>query len=936
MPPHSLINKQARTVSLSTHITLASILLITAITLLLIALVNYHVRHQYLQDMEEHLTLRAEINGKQLEQKIEMLRQDVLFLAHVPPIQGILQATRNQEGDSLANIGIETWKKQLQETFSAFAAAQNQYFQIRFIGIADQGKEIVRVDRQGDQVQVVPKEQLQTKGDRDYVQETLKLKAGEVYLSEINLNREWGKVQEPHVRTLRAATPVYGPDNRVFGLVVINMDVAVWLDSIARDVSPGSQAYLMNEQGDYLIHPDAGLTFGFDLESVYRWQQDFPDAIIETEAFSVEHNATLRPISTVKNSAYFIQRHIPFDRQQPLRYLTLVYVLPLSIVNAQEIEPFKVIIPMVFAATLILCLLFLWYVRRTLTPLRPLTEAAHQIGLGHYDISLPEKAHGELAELITAFSNMIAQITARDHKIGQINAELKSNEAYAYSIIDSMPEGILVVDALGNIVRANTQMEQLFGYQQIEMLNHPVELLIPQRFCTHHIGLRKDYLIKPTKRMMGSGRDLFGQHQDGHEFPVEVGLSPIKFGDDQYIIVSIIDITERKAAEVALYESEERLRLMTSCVKDYAIIMLDPLGRVMTWNEGAQSLKGYCEDEILDKPMEIFYTLEEITLGKPAHLLQVASQLKRCEDEGWRVRKDGSRFYADVILTAMNDASGKLIGFTKITRDVSERKAAELEIQRLNSSLEQQVRERTTELQAANRELESFAYAIAHDLRAPLRAMSGFSQALVEDFGATLDSEARSYLDQIVIGSRRMGELVDGLLTLSRSTQGELQRDEIDISGLAERVLTELVRVEPDRRVTWEVEPGLKARGDARMLEAVMRNLLGNAWKYTSATLAARICVHSQRISEEWLLCIKDNGAGFDMAHAGKLFQPFQRLHRQEEFTGIGIGLATVQRIIHRHGGEIHAEGMPGQGACFCFSLGPAAISTDKGVTQYD
>ena len=680
MPTHSRMTKQARTVSLSTRITFATILLTMAITLLLIALVSYHLRQQFLQDMDARLTLRAEINGKQLEQKIETLRQDVLFLAQTPPIQGILRATDNQGVDALEKIDIDTWKKQLQETFSAFAIAQSHYFQIRFIGIADQGKEIVRVDKQGDQVQVVPQEQLQAEGDRDYVRESLKLKAGEVYLSEIDLNREWGKVQEPHVRTLRAATPVYGPDNTVFGLVVINMDVAVWLDSIAHDVSPGSQAYLMNAQGDYLIHPDAGLTFGFDLGRIHRWQHDFPNVPIDAEAFSAKHNPSLQSITSVKNSAHYIKRQIPFDRQQPQRYLTLVYILPLAVVNTQVIEPLKIIIPLVFAATLMLCLLFLGYVRRTLASLRPLTEAAHQIGLGHYDISLPEKGHGELAELITAFGNMIAQITARDRKIGRINAELKSNEAYAYSIIDSMPEGILVVDAQGNIVRANTQLEQLFGYQQAEMLSRPVELLIPQRFCAHHVGLREDYLIKPTKRMMGSGRNLFGQHQAGHEFPVEVGLSPMTVGDAHYIVASIIDITERKATERALYESEERLRLMMSCVKDYAIIMLDASGRVMTWNEGAQSLKGYREDEILGQSIAMFYTPEDIAGGKPARLLQAASQLGRCEDEGWRVRKDGSRFYADVILTTMHDPSGKLIGFTKITRDVSERKRAEAEI----------------------------------------------------------------------------------------------------------------------------------------------------------------------------------------------------------------------------------------------------------------
>lgn len=306
MSTPSDINKQAKTFSLSTRITVATILLITTITLLLVVLLSYHLRQQYLQNMDARLTLRAEINGKQLEQKINTLRQDVLFLAHIPPIQGILRATGNQGVDALEHMRIDSWKKQLQETFSAFAIAQSQFLQIRFIGIADQGKEIVRVDRQDDQVRIVPPEQLQVKAARDYVQETLKLKAGEVYLSEINLNREWGKVQEPYIRTLRAATPVYGPDNTVFGVVVINMNVAPWLDTIVSDVSIGSQAYLMNAQGDYLIHPDAGLTFGFDLGHVYRWQQDFPDAPIDTEVLATKHNASLQPISLVENLAYFI------------------------------------------------------------------------------------------------------------------------------------------------------------------------------------------------------------------------------------------------------------------------------------------------------------------------------------------------------------------------------------------------------------------------------------------------------------------------------------------------------------------------------------------------------------------------------------------------------------------------------------------------------
>lgn len=252
---------------------------------------------------------------------------------------------------------------------------------------------------------------------------------------------------------------------------------------------------------------------------------------------------------------------------------------------------------------------------------------------------------------------------------------------------------------------------------------------------------------------------------------------------------------------------------------------------------------------------------------------------------------------------------------------VAKRRQTMAEILRLNADLERRVEARTAELKAANQELDSFAYAVSHDLRAPLRAMSGFSQALVEDYGGKLDGEARVYLEQIILASKKMGELVDGLLTLSRSTRGERRHDTVDLSALAEILLGELALQEPARRVAWRVEPGLRVEGDNAMIEVVMRNLLGNAWKYTARTAEPLIRVYAEMVDGERFYCVADNGAGFAMAHAGKLFQPFQRLHRQDEFPGIGIGLATVQRIVHRHGGAIRAQGEPGKGATFCFSL---------------
>ncbi|WP_310600727.1 ATP-binding protein [Desulfobulbus sp.] len=199
--------------------------------------------------------------------------------------------------------------------------------------------------------------------------------------------------------------------------------------------------------------------------------------------------------------------------------------------------------------------------------------------------------------------------------------------------------------------------------------------------------------------------------------------------------------------------------------------------------------------------------------------------------------------------------------------------------------------------------------------------MNGFSRALIEDHGGQLQGDGRMFLEQIIAGSRKMGELIDGLLTLSRSIRGPMRRQRIDLAEMSVRLLSEMARNEPERKVRWEVEPELVVRGDAPMIEAALHNLLANAWKYTSRREEALIRVYVTQDGESAWICIGDNGAGFDPSHAGKLFQPFQRLHRQEEFPGIGIGLATVQRIIHRHGGTITASGRVDAGATFCFSL---------------
>jgi PAS domain S-box-containing protein len=509
--------------------------------------------------------------------------------------------------------------------------------------------------------------------------------------------------------------------------------------------------------------------------------------------------------------------------------------------------------------------------------------------------------------------------------------------------------GIFMLDPKGHIVTWNDGARKIKGYHANE--------IIGKHFSTFYT--REDLEIRKPERELEIAKET-GKYEEegwrvrknGSVFWANVVITSLYNEQNKLIGFSKVtrDLTERRVNEENLRQSEERYRLLVEQVLDYGIFMLDEKGRIVSWNEGARRINGYTEDEILGKYFSIFYSEEDILNHKPAYELKIARETGKYEEEGWRIKKDGTKFWASVVITAIysltdtnnlyktslinrmaaseagiiNKNSKVLMGYSKVTRDLTERKEAERALRESYEEykiLSSKLKLANDELAYANQELEQFTSIVSHDLQEPVRTVKSFLQLIDMKVAETGNQELKTFINKAVTATNRMKELIQNLLHYSQLSKDEVVEDEINVSELFNEVIQNLKGTIEAVNAKIEIENNVKTvRGDKVQLMQLVQNLVSNALKFTDQRQPniKLKCIQKNGQPE---FSISDNGIGMAKADLGKIFEIFRRLHTQKKYPGTGIGLAICKKIVDRHKGKIWLESEPGKGTTFYFTL---------------
>jgi PAS domain S-box-containing protein len=578
--------------------------------------------------------------------------------------------------------------------------------------------------------------------------------------------------------------------------------------------------------------------------------------------------------------------------------------------TSQLVNRTHLVIGVTICAVVVVGLAFGLALSRVITqPIRQVARAAQGIAAGALDQQVQVQSNDELGILAEAFNHMTTQVRETLMQLTQSNESLKT-------IIDVSPLAIMLVDMENTVEIWNPAAETIFGWKAEEVIGQRLPIIPEDR--------QKEFKDL-SEHIVTSGKvvhhDLVRQRKDGTRIDISLASAALFDGQGKPRgrMSIIADITERKQTEQALHEAQQLYEQIFRLSPEVIVVISENDGRYLAVSEAHERITGYRADEVIGHSVAEFIIWESPEDSN--RTMQILHERGIVNNVEQRFHRRNGELYIALLSMARVMVGGEWC-LVSIVNDITERKRAEEEVQRLNAELEQRVSERTGQLETANKELESFSYSVSHDLRAPLRAIDGFSRILQEEHAATFSGEAARLLESVRANAKHMGHLIDDLLRFSRLSRQSLNKRSVEMEELVSHAMQTLEPEQENRSVAITRGSLPACQGDSALLLQVWVNLLSNALKFTRQQAVAHIEVGCREDEKEPVYFVHDDGVGFDMNYAGKLFGVFQRLHSAEDFEGTGVGLALVQRIVQRHGGRIWAESQPGAGATFYFTVG--------------
>ena len=878
--------------SLSSGIAVVVALLLALVMLLVFIALLEQGRQRTIERIE--LTLDGSLMSaeNQIRHDLARMRAEVRLLAQLPPIAGIGRAIAGGGYDAEGQSSQQLWLSRLADIFRAYAESDPNVRQVRLIGIADDGREIVRVERHGAFVRRVPGEQLQSKIHRPYVRRTITMPPGQIFVSGIELNREQGRLDVPHWATMRVATPAVGPGDTVYGVVVINFDADRLLANLRMPDNDWATIFVADAKGDFVVHPDPAKRFGSESGARHRIEDEFPN-LARAKALD-----TMQLNSSAGRQRYVAMHVLKFDPTAFDGSLTLFASADESrVVQEARTQVRQLVPPLLVAAALILTLMFA-LLRRQLSPLHVLVAAARDVAANGEHPPLPTGYGGEIGELVAAFDAMRGRLQRKQEDSQELENRLRESEAFANAIIRGSPSGIVVVGDNGLIIRSNLAAERMFGHSSEQMHGNPVEMLVPDAQRARHATLRRTFdAAEQARPMVQRFGKLHGQRSDGSPFPAEIALANLLIHDRRYVIATINDVTEQ-------HQRQMRSDMLASIVEHSSdfIFICTPYLECLHLNPTACRVVG-----LEGEPTESYHLSHFMVAPDRSRL---GDEIAPCVaatgrwDGEVRMRHvdTGDPFDTHWQMFAIRETDGQTKALAVVAVALADQRAR-------------------VAAEAASEAKSNFLAHMSHEMRTPLNAVLSVGHLISR---TTLDPAQRRLIGQLERAGRHLAEMISDVLDLSKIEAGKLiiTAHPFALVELLQEIagLMSVQAAEKGIALGLDIDPTLPEEvvGDATRINQILGNLLSNAIKFTEH---GRVELKAQvlELDESNVLIefsVTDTGIGIEQKDIRRLFTPFTQadLGATRRFGGTGLGLAIVKRLAGAMGGEVGVDSEPGAG----------------------